>query len=259
MKNKQIEELLKKTVESKRVVNGYIFSGSGNTSSYIKAKELAKMILCLDDGKCSNSCRSCLMFDDNNHSDYYEINKDKLETIKIDDVRQMQEKIIEKPITSEKKVYVINNSENMTVEAQNCLLKTLEEPPEFVTIILVTDNENKILTTIKSRCTKVLFTEESKEELTEEEKERYTSLEKIFGQVDKYLSIDLLGNIDILYNDKEHIFENLDFINMILIEKTKEDYKYLDYIDYVEDTKRKLKYNSNFDMCVDNLILKIWE
>ena len=61
----------------------------------------------------------------------------------------MQTKIIEKPITSKKKIYVINNAENMTKEAQNCLLKTLEEPPEFVSIILVSNNENTILTTIK--------------------------------------------------------------------------------------------------------------
>ncbi len=45
----------------------------------------------------------------------------------------------------------------MTIEAQNCLLKTLEEPPEYVVIILIVSNENKLLTTIKSRCTKIYF------------------------------------------------------------------------------------------------------
>lgn len=132
------------------------------------------------------------MFDDENHSDYYEINKENTEAIKIDEIRNLQEKIYEKPITSAKKVYVINNAENMTREAGNCLLKTLEEPPEFACIILVTNNENALLATIKSRCTKILFTEETSEELTEEEKERYTELEKIFGNVENYLSIDLL-------------------------------------------------------------------
>lgn len=133
-----------------------------------------------------------MMFEDNNHSDYYEINKESTEAIKIDEIREMQEKIYEKPITSAKKIYVINNAENMTKEAQNCLLKTLEEPPEFACIILVTNNENLLLTTIKSRCAKVLFTEETKESLTEEEKDRYSGLEKIFGNVENYLSIDLL-------------------------------------------------------------------
>ena len=90
------------------------------------------------------------MFEEDNHPDYYELNKDNTESIKIDDIRALQDKVIEKPITSNKKVYVINNSENMTVQAQNCLLKTLEEPPEFVSIILVTNNENSILTTIRT-------------------------------------------------------------------------------------------------------------
>ena len=199
------------------------------------------------------------MFDEDNHPDYYELNKDSAESIKIDEIRALQDKVIEKPITSEKKVYVINNAENMTIEAQNCLLKTLEEPPEFVTIILVTNNENSILTTIKSRCTKFLFSEEKVSDLTEEEKSSYDALEKIFGHVEDYLSIDLLGQIDELYGDKEHILEKLDFINMILINKAKSDYKYLDYIGAAEETKKKLKANGNFDMCIDYLILKIWE
>ena len=260
MKNAQIEELLKNTIKSKKVVNGYMFSGSGKTKNYDYAKKFAKMILCLspEDEECKK-CKSCLMFDDDNHSDYFEINKESSESIKIDEIRGMQERIAEKPITSSKKVYLINNAEQMTQEAQNCLLKTLEEPPDFITILLVANNENTILPTIKSRCTKIVFTEENVEELSEEEKERYKSLEKIFGNIDKYKSIDLLNKLDVLYKDKDNILENLDFINMILINKVKENIKYAKYIDYVEETKTRLKSNSNYDMCIDNLILKIWE
>ena len=260
MKNIQIQELLENAIKSKKIVNGYMFSGSKSTKNFEYAKMFAKMILCFkQEGTSCDKCTSCMMFDDDNHPDYYEINKDAGESIKIDEIRQMQDRIIEKPITSEKKVYVINNAENMTVEAQNCLLKTLEEPPEFITIILVSNNENTILTTIKSRCTKVVFTEENTKELTEEEKERYEELEKIFGNVEKYLSIDLLNKLDVLYKDKDNIFENLDFINEIFIKKAKYDFRYLDYIDYVEETKSKLKLNANYDMSIDNLILKIWE
>ena len=171
----------------------------------------------------------------------------------------MQTKIYEKPIISSKKVYVINNAENMTKEAQNCLLKTLEEPPEFVTMILISNNDNNILVTIKSRCAKVIFTEEGNKELTEEENKVYNELERIFGHIQEYKSVDLLNKLEILYKNKEKIFEILEFVNIILFEKAKEDVSYLEYIDYVEEAKRKLKQNSNFDMCIDNLILKIWE
>ena len=171
----------------------------------------------------------------------------------------MQEKVIEKPIVSNKKVYLINNAENMNKEAQNCLLKTLEEPPEFVTILLVTNNENNILVTIKSRCTKLMFTEENVQELTDDEKNRYEVLEEIFGNIENYQSIDLLNRLDILYNNKEDGLRNLELINMILMKNARKKPKYLDYISYVEQTKKKIKEYNNFDMSIDNLILKIWE
>lgn len=97
MKNKQISDLLKQTVSNKKVVNGYLFSGSIRTVNYKYAKEFAKMILCEKGTSCSK-CKSCLMFEDENHSDYYEINKENTESIKIDEIREMQGKIIEKPI-----------------------------------------------------------------------------------------------------------------------------------------------------------------
>lgn len=259
MKNKQIEELLKNTIKSKRIVNGYIFSGTYNTKNYEYARNFAKMILCLNEKDECNECKSCLMFNEENNTDYYEINKGKEDTIKIDEIRSMQEKVIEKPITSKKKVYLINNAENMNKEAQNCLLKTLEEPPEFVTILLVTNNENNILVTIKSRCAKMMFTEECIQEFTEDDKNRYEELEKIFGNIENYKSIDLLNKLDILYNNKEESIRNLEIINMILMRNAKKNPKYLEYIDYVEQTKKKIQVYNNFDMCIDNLILKIWE
>lgn len=69
----------------------------------------------------------------------------------------MVKSVYEKPIKSSKKVYIINDSHKMTKEAQNSLLKTLEEPPEYVIIILITENDNLLLNTIKSRCTKIKF------------------------------------------------------------------------------------------------------
>lgn len=259
MKINQIDELLKNSIKSNKIVNGYMFSGNGQTPNYEYAKKYAKMILCLEGNAGNDNCKSCLMFEDKNHPDFYELNKGPQESIKIDDIRLMQTKIFEKPIISNKKVYIINNAEKMTIEAQNCLLKTIEEPPEFVTIILVVNNENSILVTIKSRCTKVVFTEESIKELDDEAKNRFLELEKIFGNVDKYLSVDLLNKLDILYKDKDNIIQNLEFINIIFMKKAKQESKYLKYIDYVEDTKAKLNTNTNFDMCIDNLILRIWE
>ena len=252
--NDGIKQSILQSIKSGNISHSYLFVGKSGIGKKLFAKEIAKKVMCLGD----KTCESCIKFDANSNPDFTMVVPDG-KSIKIEQIRNLQSKIIEKPIISSRKVYIINNAEKMTVEAQNCLLKTLEEPPEFVTIILVSNNENTILTTIKSRCTKVAFTEETKKEITEENKERFENLEKIFGNVERYLSIDLLNKIDELYKEKDNIFENLEYINEILIKKARQDEKYLDYIDYVEETKNKLKSNSNYDMCIDNLILKIWE
>ena len=119
-----------------------------------------------------NKCKSCIEFDSDNNPDFFLIEPDG-NSIKIDQIRQMQKSVLEKPIESSKKVYIIDNCHLMTKEAQNCLLKTLEEPPEFVTIILVSANENLILNTIKSRCTSIKF---NSIETIKDETEKITEL-----------------------------------------------------------------------------------
>lgn len=138
------------------------------------------------------------------------------------------------------------------------MLKTLEEPPQYITIILLVENENNILNTIKSRCTKITFTEESKIEMTQEQKETYSELEKIFGNIENYTLLDLLNKIDILYKSEKNIFEILEYINIILYKNIDKDKRNIEYIEYVENTKQRLQANANYNMCIDDLLLKIW-
>ena len=105
--------------------------------------------------KC-NQCDSCIKFISGNNPDYIEIIPDG-NSIKISQIREMQENVYQKPIVSNKKVFIIDEAEKMTVEAQNSLLKTLEEPPEYIVIIIITSNENKMLNTVKSRCMRINF------------------------------------------------------------------------------------------------------
>ena len=261
MNNIQIKEMLKNVIEKNRIIHSYMFIGTSLTQKYEYAREFAKTILCentINSSSC-NTCKSCIEFDTNNHPDYIEIGLDDGETIKINQIRKMQEKILEKPIISNKKVYIIKDADLMTKEAQNCLLKTLEEPPKFVTIILLVNNEDLLLTTIKSRCLKVIFSEEDEKVLSEDEKNIYNELEKIFGNVENYNLLGVLGKIDILYKNKEKIYKILDYINIILFNKSKSDIKYIEYIQYVEEAKKRLKSNANYDMTIDNLLLKIFK
>ena len=144
--NDNIKQQLKQAVDLNKTSHSYLFLGISGIGKKMIAKEFAKMILCESSEKYCNQCKSCIEFDSNNNPDFFLIEPDGT-SIKIDQIRQMQKKIIEAPIISNNKVYIIDDADLMTTEAQNCLLKTLEEPPESVTIILIGSKENSFLST----------------------------------------------------------------------------------------------------------------
>lgn len=163
--NDKNKVFLNKIVNSNNTVHSYMFEGIEGIGKSIFARDFAKMLLCMGDNKTDcRTCKSCIEFVNNNNPDCIQIKPDG-KVIKIEQIRQMQEKILEKPIVSDKKVYIIDDADLMTKEAQNCLLKTLEEPPKFAVIILILSNESKILNTIKSRCMRIIFEKLKNEEL----------------------------------------------------------------------------------------------
>ena len=178
--NEKNKQLLKKIINTNNVAHSYMFVGQDSVGKFLFAKEFAKAILCISKEKMCNKCKSCIEFDTNNNPDFSIIEPDG-NSIRIDQIRELTKKVYEKPVVSDKKVYIINESQVMTKEAQNSLLKTLEEPPEYVTIILVTSNENTFLPTIKSRCTKIVFNKLTKEELTNvlEKEYNYSNISEI--------------------------------------------------------------------------------
>ena len=142
--NERVKELLNKTINSGNILNAYMFVGMDGIGKKEFAKEFAKMILCQGENKPCNKCKSCIELENNSNPDFMIIEKDYDEDkkkeknlISINQIRYMNAKMAEKPIISDRKVYIINNSDFMNKEAQNCLLKTLEEPPQYGTLILI--------------------------------------------------------------------------------------------------------------------------
>ena len=286
--NTNIKTVLEKSIKQNKLSHSYLFVGTQGIGKKMIATEFAKMILCLDDNKYCNHCKSCIEFDTNNNPDFVLISPDG-NNIKIEQIRDIQKRIQEKPIISEKKVYIIDNADLMTTEAQNCLLKTLEEPPEFAVIILIGSNSNTFLPTIKSRCTIMNFNKISDEEMTKylrekcdvknidqnmlymyqgsigqslelkEKQEEYRNIENIINNINRYDLIDFINNAEILYKSKEEINDILDYINVILLNKAKDEYLYTNCIQIVENTKKRLKQNANYDMSIDNMLFNIWE
>ena len=285
--NNKIKESLQEAVKANKVSHSYLFVGQAGIGKKMIATEFAKAILCLGDDKYCNNCKSCLEFDGNNNPDFILIEPEG-NNIKIDQIRNMQRKVQEKPIISNKKVYIINSADLMTKEAQNALLKTLEEPPEFVTIILVGENENEFLATIKSRCMILHFNPISNSDMKKyleenynmnvtsnmldvfqgsigkaielkDKQEEYLTIENAIDNLEKEDLIDLIKKLDILYTSKDEILDMLDYINIILLKKSKENVKYTDCIKIVENTKRRIAQNANYDMSIDNMLFNIWE
>ena len=285
--NEEIKEMLKHALQNEKVSHSYLFLGISGIGKKMIATEFAKSILCLNEKIYCNNCKSCLEFDTNNHPDFNIIEPDG-NKIKIEQIRELQKRIQEKPIISNNKVYIIDFADTMTAEAQNCLLKTLEEPPEFATIILLGNNESAFLPTIKSRCMilscKPIQDSELKTFLEQnygmknitqnmldrfqgsvgkaielKDKEEYQKLEEIIDKLQESDLITTLKNAEILYETKEEIFEILEYTNTLLLKKAKSNVKYTNCIKIVEDTKRRLKQNANYDMSIDNMIFHMWE
>lgn len=286
--NNSIKQELEQIVKLNKLSHSYLFIGTEGIGKKQIAKEFAKMILCLGDEKYCNKCKSCIEFDTSNNPDFELIEPDGT-SIKIDQIRQMQKKIIEAPIISNKKVYIIDNAELMTKEAQNCLLKTLEEPPKFVTIILIGSKESSFLSTIKSRCMIIKFQNISDEEIKKyieenyqitdlsenmlqifqgsigkaekliDKSELYESISEITEKIKQLDLIDFLKKADIIYKSQEDKNDILESINVLLFKKSQQDIRFLNCIEIVEETKKRLNSNGNYNMCIDNMLFKIWE
>ena len=136
------KKYLTNSIKSNMVSHAYMFEGPNGIGKNTMARELAAILLEMEN-----------LF---NSPDYIEIKPDG-NSIKIAQIRKLQSDILLKPYKSYK-IYVIDEAQKMTVEAQNALLKTLEEPPKYAIIILITDNKESLLDTIKSRCEIIKFT-----------------------------------------------------------------------------------------------------
>ena len=205
------KKYLSNSIKNNMINHAYMFEGAEGIGKNTMAEEFTKILLEMEN--LSNS------------PDYIQINPDG-NSIKIAQVRNIQSDILVKPYKSYK-IYVFNDAQKMTVEAQNALLKTLEEPPKYAIIILITNNKESLLDTIKSRCEIIKFTPIPIKDITDylvskgidskraallanfsrgsmknaielsESQEFYTMREEIQKYIEKFLSGDLIEIIEI--------------------------------------------------------------
>lgn len=157
--------LLKSIVTSGRLPPSLLFWGQEGIGKRLTASTFAKAINCQEEGfEPCDKCSSCKKIDANNHPDVHfipreaaETNDKKSESIKIEDIRELQRYTALKPFEAKKKICIIDEAQKLTAEAANAFLKILEEPPKDTLFILISSQPNLLFSTIISRCQKIRF------------------------------------------------------------------------------------------------------
>ncbi len=147
----------KSSIETGNVGHAYIISGDAGSGKKALAYAFADTLECEAGGTepCGN-CQSCLQISTGNYPDIITVTHEKPNLISVDEVREQLVNTVDvKPYKGKYKIYVIPDAELLNVQAQNAILKTIEEPPAYAVILLLTTNLDKLLETVQSRCLKL--------------------------------------------------------------------------------------------------------
>lgn len=287
--NREQRENIKKIIAHQTIGHAYLLVGPEGIGKALLAREFAKAILCEQptDTYC-NTCESCHKFEVS--SDFIWVQPED-DMIKVGDIRTLEEKILLKPVQSTRKVVLLQDADKMNESAQNALLKILEEPPSYATILLVATNKDKIVKTIQSRCFIMTFLP-----LTNEEMQQYAELQELpqlskeellyaqgsIGRWQRLREWNILSYVmqleeafqkqDLLEMNqafqqvketkevKERIQEILELWMIKRRAEMKEPYETaIAQIEIMDACKRNLKRNANFDITLDNMMLSLWE
>ena len=152
--HKSIIQYIQNAAREDKVSHAYIINGDKGSGKKMLSKLFAMTLLCEKDiEEPCNECHSCIQAESGNHPDIITVSHEKPNSIGVDDIREQVNNTIDiKPYKGPYKIYIIPQADMMTVQAQNALLKTIEEPPSYAVIMLLTENADMLLPTINSRC-----------------------------------------------------------------------------------------------------------
>lgn len=157
--HQELIEYIQSAVRQKKVSHAYILNGERGSGKKMVAGLFAMTLQCEQGGvEPCGTCKSCRQAQSGNQPDIITVTHEKPGSISVEDIRtQVNGDIQIKPYSSPYKIYVIPEADLLTVQAQNALLKTIEEPPEYARIFLLTENADSLLATIRSRCVTLKF------------------------------------------------------------------------------------------------------
>lgn len=150
--NPRLKENLRASVSRGKLSHSYLISGPEGAGKRTLARLLAAAALCAEENKPCCACPSCRKVLADTHPDYITVDEPEKKTVSVELIRQARADMFVRPNEGARKVYCIPRAMDMRPEAQNALLKVMEEPPEYGVFLLLTDNPEKLLPTIRSRC-----------------------------------------------------------------------------------------------------------
>lgn len=155
--HEKIIEYFKNAITMDKVSHAYILNGADKSGKMMLAEAFAATLQCEKGGTSPcGECRSCKQAAGRNQPDIIYVTHEKPNTLGVEDIRkQLNDDIVLKPYSSRYKIYIVDEAEKMNVQAQNALLKTIEEPPAYAIILLLTTNADTFLPTILSRCVRL--------------------------------------------------------------------------------------------------------
>ena len=245
----EIAENLIQNVRKGAAQHAYIFEGEAGVGSLETARLFAAALVCeREETAPCTTCSSCIMAKALTHPDIYFIKpqKDK-KNITVDQIREVVNDAYTKPYESGKKVYVIAYGDNMNEQAQNAFLKVLEEPPQYAVFVILAENHETLLATIRSRCTEVRFNPVSDRKIREYIKRHFPEeLDKLDFLV-RY-SGGVAGNAGKILEQENFLSlrsQSLDKLEDLLAEDLLSAYTVADFLEENKDDA--------------DLILKFWQ
>ena len=151
--NERLKETLAASLNKGHISHFYLISGPKGSGKHTLAKLLAAAVLCQGTHKPCGACGPCRKLHSGNHPDFITVEDPEHKNVAVRIVREIREDVFIKPNESAYKIYLF--PQELGIEGQNALLKILEEPPAHGVFILLIDNPEKMLTTVRSRCTEL--------------------------------------------------------------------------------------------------------
>ena len=151
--NERLKENLQAAILRDRISHFYLISGPEGSGKRTLAKLLSAAILCRGNDRPCLSCNACRKVLSDNHPDCITVTDPEHKNVSVKIVRQIREEMFIRPNEADRKIYIF--PQDLGMEGQNALLKILEEPPAYGVFLLLTDNPEKLLPTVRSRCTEL--------------------------------------------------------------------------------------------------------